>query len=68
MTPETLPLYAQLGIAAVFLILLAVVYKDSKAERSKMLDKLEAAYDRIKTIEEATTGEISPTLRKRPVE
>lgn len=64
---------AQSPVAGVLLFALWIVYKDLKANQDKAAEEREflinAILDiksRAKTIEQATTGETSPTIMNRP--
>lgn len=63
----------QSPIAGVLLFALWIVYNDLKknqetarTERQELLDVILDLKSRTKTIEQATTGDVSPTLPKRP--
>lgn len=73
MPPELLTFIGQLGIGAVFLWQLNVVYTDGKVERAQLIADLKQATadlqsvkDRLTMIEAHFGIEDPPTLPKRP--
>lgn len=61
-----IPLWAQLGIAAVFLAMLVKLYTDGKAERKYMMDLLEKAYLMIAELKGDDPDDHDKTLMQRP--
>lgn len=73
MPPEFMQVVAQLGIAAVFLYQLNIVYSDGKTERAQLIADLKLATeeltrvkDRLTRIEAHLGIDDPPTLPKRP--
>jgi len=73
LSPELLTFIGQLGIGAVFLYQLNIVYTDGKVERAQLIADLKAATtelqsvkDRLTVIEAHLGIDDPPTLPKRP--
>lgn len=61
-----IPLWAQLGIAAVFLAMLVKLYTDGKAERKYMMDILEKLYLKTADLSGDDPHDHDETLMRRP--